>query len=524
MVGLVEQQMSAFPINSRIKVSNDYGTVKFFGEIKGYSGLWVGVEWDDPRRGKHSGCVNEIQYFETTCPNAGSMIRPGKIAPFDSLAGAIEKRYVLNIGNPLDENLMREAKENVKASIFEFVGAEKIMKKQSHVEHLEDISVAYSNAQTAGNLMPFCNLVTVNLTATLIWNWKIVADIASQLPRLSYLNLSQNRLVLPSDLDIVDLEPSFRHLKDINLSDCGLSSFEDILHIAKLFPWIESLSLQKNNISQLIAPDCDVVFKNLHYLDLHKNNLSSFDEILKLGNIVNLKVLLLMQNGLQRINLPDCEATEYVEIFPNLMEINLRDNPIENEIETFNELDKLKSLAILNQTPDPKSGFENMFSRAVGLISHLRQLNKISVNSGNRRDAEYDIWKLYGWEYLQTSGSPTERKKFMKKIRTYGRIVEKYGSPDESLVRPQVKVSSVVAVNLLDPEANRLVPKKLPKKMTIQALQGLVLKLFKSNAGSLPILSYVDAERQDVCVVLDNMSRTLDYYSIQDGDTIIIQW
>lgn len=103
-------------------------------------------------------------------------------------------------------------------------------------------------------------------------------------------------------------------------------------------------------------------------------------------------------------------------------------------------------------------------------------------------------------------------------------VFTEYGSPDESLVRPQIKTSSVVAVNLLDPEANRLLSKKLPKKMTIQALQGLVLKLFKSNSGSLPILSYVDAERQDVCVVLDNMSRTLDYYSIQEGDTIIIQW
>uniref|UniRef100_A0A1L8E665 Tubulin-specific chaperone E n=1 Tax=Nyssomyia neivai TaxID=330878 RepID=A0A1L8E665_9DIPT len=404
MVGLVEQQMSTFPINSRIKVNNDYGTVKFYGEINGYSGLWVGVEWDDPRRGKHGGCVNEIQYFETTCPNAGSMIRPGKMAPFDSLAGAIEKRYVLNIGNPLDENLMREAKENVKASIFEFVGAEKIMKKQSHVELLEDISVACSNAQTAGNLMPFCNLVTVNLTATLVWNWKIIADIASQLPRLSYLNLSQNRLVLPSDLDIADLEPSFRHLRDINLSDCGLSSFEDILHTAQLFPWIESLSLQKNNISHLITPDCDVVFKNLQNLDLHMNNLGTFDEVLKLGHIESLRVLLLMKNGLQRIKLPDCEPTEYLEIFVNLQEINIRDNPIENEMETFNELDKLQKLSVLNQTPDKKRGFENMFSGAVGLISNLRTLNKIDVNSGNRRDAEYDIWKLwmgvfaYKWE------------------------------------------------------------------------------------------------------------------------------
>uniref|UniRef100_A0A1B0DGZ3 Tubulin-specific chaperone E n=1 Tax=Phlebotomus papatasi TaxID=29031 RepID=A0A1B0DGZ3_PHLPP len=513
MVGLVEQ-MSTFPINSRIKVNSDYGTVKFFGEIKGYSGLWVGVEWDDSRRGKHNGCVNEIQLYDSS----------GKIVPFDSLAGAIEKRYVLNIGNPLDENLMQQVKENVKASIFEFVGAEKIMKKQSHVELLEDISVACSNTQTAGDLMPFCNLVTVNLSATLIWNWRIVADIASQLPRLSYLNLSQNRLVLPSDLDISDLEPSFRHVKDINLSDCGLNSFKDILQTARLFPWIEYLSLQNNNISTLAVPDCNLVFKNLLNLDLHMNKLSNFDEILKLGNIQSLEVLLLMHNGLRRIHLPDCEPTQHLDIFPNLLEINLKNNPIENEVETFNELDKLQHLSVVNQTPDPKSGFENMFSHAVALISNLKSLNKINVNPISRREAEYDIWKKYGWEYLLTSGSPTDRNKFMRKIRAYGKIVEKYGCPDEALVRPATKQSSVITVNLLDPEANRLVTKKLPKKMMIQALQGLVIKLFKSEPGKFPILSYVDAERQDVCVVLDNMSKNLDYYSIQDGDTIIIQW
>lgn len=35
-------------------------------QIKGYSGLWVGIEWDVPERGKHSGTINNISYFETT--------------------------------------------------------------------------------------------------------------------------------------------------------------------------------------------------------------------------------------------------------------------------------------------------------------------------------------------------------------------------------------------------------------------------------------------------------------------------
>lgn len=64
------------------------------------------------------------------------MIRPAKVPKFQSVAEAIEERYLLNIGNPLDENLMRETQKHFKAAIFEFVGAEKIMKKQRYVEQI----------------------------------------------------------------------------------------------------------------------------------------------------------------------------------------------------------------------------------------------------------------------------------------------------------------------------------------------------------------------------------------------------
>lgn len=101
-------------------------------QIKGYSGLWVGIEWDIPERGKHSGTINNISYFETTAPGAGSMIRPTKIPKFHSVSEAIDERYqTLEI--PVDESLMSAVQANMKASIFEFVGAEKMMKKLRYV-------------------------------------------------------------------------------------------------------------------------------------------------------------------------------------------------------------------------------------------------------------------------------------------------------------------------------------------------------------------------------------------------------
>ena len=41
------------------------GTVLFVGEVPPTKGSWLGVEWDDPSRGKHSGSHDGIQYFIT---------------------------------------------------------------------------------------------------------------------------------------------------------------------------------------------------------------------------------------------------------------------------------------------------------------------------------------------------------------------------------------------------------------------------------------------------------------------------
>ena len=52
-------------IGARINYSSNLGTVRFVGAVDGTKGLWLGVEWDDPQRGKHSGSKDGKQYF--TC-------------------------------------------------------------------------------------------------------------------------------------------------------------------------------------------------------------------------------------------------------------------------------------------------------------------------------------------------------------------------------------------------------------------------------------------------------------------------
>ncbi|KAI5282232.1 hypothetical protein KEM54_002884 [Ascosphaera aggregata] len=42
-------------IGSRLSYDNSLCTVRYIGEVQGTKGQWLGVEWDDPTRGKHAG-------------------------------------------------------------------------------------------------------------------------------------------------------------------------------------------------------------------------------------------------------------------------------------------------------------------------------------------------------------------------------------------------------------------------------------------------------------------------------------
>lgn len=54
-----------FAVGSRISYNGHLGTVNYVGPVDNTQGIWLGVEWDDPSRGKHNGSKDGKQYF--TC-------------------------------------------------------------------------------------------------------------------------------------------------------------------------------------------------------------------------------------------------------------------------------------------------------------------------------------------------------------------------------------------------------------------------------------------------------------------------
>lgn len=229
---------------------------------------------------------------------------------------------------------------------------------------------------------------------------------------------------LPTEEEIIDLEKYFRHLKKINLRRCNLRQWSNLMHIARLWPDIEQISVAENSISFLQPPDTTKIFRNLKFLDLKGNPLNYFNEIVKLGNIKTLQILYCIATHIETIQLPDCAWNEYLEIFPNLEELNLNDNHLINQATIFNELDKLPALSNLSITISDNIGYEETFTCAIGHIANLTVLNKKLINATERRGAEYDIWKRYSVEWVKSKDNNELRTNLLKQCRIYPKLIE----------------------------------------------------------------------------------------------------
>lgn len=50
-------------LGARLSYNGQLGSVRYVGPVDGAAGLWLGIEWDDPTRGKHNGSKDNKFYF-----------------------------------------------------------------------------------------------------------------------------------------------------------------------------------------------------------------------------------------------------------------------------------------------------------------------------------------------------------------------------------------------------------------------------------------------------------------------------
>uniref|UniRef100_A0A336LKC3 Splicing factor 45 n=1 Tax=Culicoides sonorensis TaxID=179676 RepID=A0A336LKC3_CULSO len=515
-------------IESAIKAVVDLNG-RFFGgrqvkAVKDHPGTWVGIEWDDVSRGKHDGTVDNIQYFKTNHPFSGSMTRIEKVKGFETLEQAILNRYYETNENVLDEYLIKETRTFMHAPLLEIVGMDKIRNKQSNLEELIEVSVAGTKVNKSGNLSQFQNITTLDVSSTLIWNWNIVFDIVLQLKNLQYLDLSNNRILIPSTSEVDKYSVLPNNVKKVNLRNNGISSWQHVVKIASLWPQIECLSLQDNEISSIEKFIQGQVFSKLEKLDLQGNKISDFESVLYLGQLQNLKELLLGGNTFTEVKFPDCHYKEKIEIFTKLQKLNLRGNFIQDDSACFNELDKLYSLEDLSYSSCSAESYEDIAYKAIAFIQGLKTFNKRRIENADRRNAEIDTWKILYLKWLKLNDDEIDVEKFLNKFRSYPNLLAKYGTPEIDVLERSPKKSTSYKIHLKHVLSGKSVERKLPSKMSIQALYGLISKLFKLFLEDENFtLTAIDPKCSKIRVALEPSSKTIDFYSIKDGYMILIE-
>lgn len=424
----------------------------------------------------------------------------------------------------VDVQLMQDAQDMLAAPFLEVVGMDKIRKRQGHMEFTNDITIVDSTINTAGVLSDLTRLTTLCIKSSCISDWKTISDILMQIPSLKTLDISDNRIMLPPSEDIPKLSTNFRNLDAIILNSFGFINWEEVLYTSQLFPNIKTLSVKDNGVRKLQTANTTTIFKKLQTLILNDNPIEVFEELWKLGNIVSLEELLCIDTKLTQVNFPKCNYTERLTLFPSLQSINLRDNNILNELEMFNELDKLPSLTKVSY--QTRESFES----AVGMMEQLQYYNRSRVDKTQRNECRYEMWKKIGGisEKLKTSDLIIPKtdvmNEFYNNYRCYPKMFAQYGNP--APVIPQ-KRSTTIEVQFKNVVDGKMLRKKLPRALTIHTLYGLIYKMAALHTYKMDLhsfkLYYVDAYNNNIKVYMDNLSKTLDYYSLQNGDTILIE-
>ncbi|XP_066452109.1 tubulin-specific chaperone E isoform X2 [Eleutherodactylus coqui] len=494
------------PIGRHIICDGEYATVRYVGEVPPTPGIWLGVEWYNPLRGKHDGSYEGSIYFTCSHPTGGSFIRPKKANFGVSFLTAVTKRY----GPGCDWN---EAMVIGKKTV-ELVGFESVQEKQSQLNALLDISIRecmVGDVGQKGELKTNCpNISTLNLSKNLLSSWENVADIALQLEKLKTLDLSENKLSLPSNPS--SLASSFTNLVVLSLNRTGII-WNEVLQSAVMWPALEELHLASNNITCLERPiNC---LQCLTLLDISKNHINDGNQLHAISDLPRLKHLNISDNRISSINFP-VQHGSYTESFASLNSLSVDGNNI-SQWSFINELNKLSSLNSLNCQNNPvmdsDKNSETIRQLVIAKISRLKVLNRIEILPQERKGAELDYRKIFGNEWLKSGGNQNSdmnnpSMEFLIEHPRYSELLEKYGALDDA----EIKQPQPFALK-----------NQLLNSMTVQKVKGLLYRLIKVPGSELK-LSYESSKMEGKEIQLENDLKSLQFYSLENGDCVLVRW
>ncbi|GAA5993115.1 hypothetical protein JCM5350_007226 [Sporobolomyces pararoseus] len=416
------------------------GSILYRGPVPPTKGEWLGIEWDDPSRGKHSGVHEKtgVRYFETRVEGAGSFLRPnapGLIIEGKSFREAFESKYLDGHSTTASraEGILDAEEAPTTTSQFyktasnfevEIVLSEKVTARFRQLGRLreaglewESVGRAYDTveSQAEESLHDFgqklSGLEILNLSYTMLPSIEEAERIARSLPKLSVLSLNSNRFDLiesPRSL------PGFDGLSILKLNNT-LITWPEIVRIAPSLSNLVDLELGFNRLSSLSVIDQTELplLPKLETLNFESNHLSDWNETVQtLSALPNLKNLILTSNRFENLSLRSDPPSSSPTTLRKLRHLSLTSNLLSawsTSIDALGELAPtvLPSLTSLNlagnplppiststESSSPESPtirdreFLDQRLNQIARLPFLQTLESTAINEAEREDAE----------------------------------------------------------------------------------------------------------------------------------------
>uniref|UniRef100_A0A914VY32 Palmitoyl-protein thioesterase ABHD10, mitochondrial n=2 Tax=Plectus sambesii TaxID=2011161 RepID=A0A914VY32_9BILA len=289
-------------IGSRVVVDGHRATVRYIGPVGKFAGEWLGVDWDDPTRGKHDGSHENKQYFVATSAHSGSFVRPQRVDFGHGILKALQERYA----SEMDE--VSFPQQQIGSKTIEFVRMDKTQHQQQDFSLLRvvvldemPVSRVFDNSESDINLR---SCMELNIRSTLFFRWSDLFYLVSHLPRLHILNLSKN--IMQPLMQATQVDGASR-VTTLILSECRLD-WQQFELLGQIFPSMAEVVLSFNRITSMTEP-CSTSFQQLTKLDLEGNNINDFNFVRCLSKLPKLKYLNANNLGIPSVQFTDGDAT-----------------------------------------------------------------------------------------------------------------------------------------------------------------------------------------------------------------------
>ncbi|VDP16997.1 unnamed protein product [Soboliphyme baturini] len=276
---------TSLTIGSRVRKRNATGTVLYIGTVQGYQGEWIGVDWDDPKRGKHDGSIGGVRYFKASSSTSGSFTRLNHLDVGRSLFSVLAEQYDV-CRQRLNARLaqkdcsvigtaLKELSKGLNKNRFKPVQS---CKADTNTTRLSNISALFLNDiaspldEILRILSMFPNLQELRLSHNNLTNFETL-----KLPLLKVLDLENNQI---SDWNYVAVLSSLPRLEVLNLNGNYISEIRiKSTSQSHPFPSLKVLYLSRNKIEDWNSVDELNSLPRLEFLTIHENPfLYSFDK------------------------------------------------------------------------------------------------------------------------------------------------------------------------------------------------------------------------------------------------------